>query len=170
VGDVASEREALGYLVVLLGLGRRYYGARDLGVGEEVVVEVELEGNDAQGAILLEVAQLRAPGGAICLPFRLSMSDVACGAKLTVVHHLRAQHQAFAALLRPLRIDVGSDWVDAVVGQRVAARGELFAASRDVFGAEDAGSRRQDRLLEEAAIQHLHGAVRRRGEHVVSGH
>jgi hypothetical protein len=74
MGDVAGEREALGYLIVLLGLGWRYDGARDLGVGEEVVVEVELEGNDAQRAVLLEVAQLRAPGGAICLPFRLSMS------------------------------------------------------------------------------------------------
>jgi hypothetical protein len=74
MGDVAGEREALGYLIILLCLGRRYYGTRDLGVGEEVVVQMELEGNDAQRAILLEVAQLRAPGGAICLPFRLSMS------------------------------------------------------------------------------------------------
>jgi hypothetical protein len=56
MGDVAGEREALGYLVILLGLGWRYDGARDLGVGEEVVVEVELEGNDAQRAVLLEVA------------------------------------------------------------------------------------------------------------------
>jgi hypothetical protein len=96
--------------------------------------------------------------------------DVACGAKLTVVEHLRAQHQALAALLRALCIYVGSDWVDAVVGQCVAARGELFAAPRDVLGAKDAGSRREDGLLEEAAVQHLHGAVRRRGEHIVRGH
>jgi hypothetical protein len=74
MGDVSSERETLWYLIILLGLWRRYYGARDFGVGKVVVVEVELEGYDAQRAVLLEVAQLRAPGGAICLPFRLSMS------------------------------------------------------------------------------------------------
>jgi hypothetical protein len=96
--------------------------------------------------------------------------DVACAIKLTVVDHLRAQHQALAALLRPLRIYIRSDGVYAVVGQRVAARGELLAASRDILGAEDAGRRREDGLLEEAAVQHLHGAVRRRGEHVVRGH
>jgi hypothetical protein len=74
VRNMASQREALGYLVILLRLGRRYYGARDLRVCEEVVVEVELEGYDAQSAVLFEVAQLRAPRGAICLLFRLSMS------------------------------------------------------------------------------------------------
>ncbi len=74
VGDMAGEGEALGDLVVVLLLGWGNGCARDLGVGEVVVVEVQLEGNDAEGAVLLEVAQLRAPGSAICLPFRLSTS------------------------------------------------------------------------------------------------
>ena len=41
---------------------------------------------------------------------------------------------------------------------------------RDVFGVEDAGSGGGDRLLEEAAIQHLHGTRRRGSKHVVGGH
>jgi hypothetical protein len=67
VGDVAGEREALGYLIVGLGLWRGDGCAGDLGVVEVVVVEVELVGYDAQCAVLLEVAQLRGPCGSICL-------------------------------------------------------------------------------------------------------
>jgi hypothetical protein len=72
--DMSSQRKTLRYLVILLRLRRWYYGARDLGVCEEVVVEVELVGYDTQCAILLEVAKLRTPCSPICLLFRLSMS------------------------------------------------------------------------------------------------
>jgi hypothetical protein len=47
VSNVAGEREALGYLIVVLGLGRRDGCARDFGVGEVVVVELQLVGYDA---------------------------------------------------------------------------------------------------------------------------
>jgi hypothetical protein len=67
VGDVAGEREALGYLIVLLGLGWGDGCAGDLGVVEVVVVELELVGYYAQRAILLEIAQLRGPCCSICL-------------------------------------------------------------------------------------------------------
>lgn len=72
VGDMAGEGKALGYLVVVLGLWRGNGGARDLRVGEVVVVEVQLVGDDAQGAVLLEVAQLRRPCSRICLGSGLS--------------------------------------------------------------------------------------------------
>ena len=72
VGDVAGQCEALGYLVVVLLLGRGDGCACNLRVGEVVVVEVQLVGDDTERAILLEVAQLRAPCGSICLRFRLS--------------------------------------------------------------------------------------------------
>jgi hypothetical protein len=55
VGDVSSEGKALGYLVVVLGFGRRYYGARDLRVCEEVVVEMQLEGYYPECAFLFKV-------------------------------------------------------------------------------------------------------------------
>ncbi|KAF1912374.1 kinesin [Ampelomyces quisqualis] len=73
VGDMAGQREALGNLVVVRRVGRRDDGAGDVRVGEEGVVEAQLEGDDAQGAGLLEVAQRRAPRGAIWRPVRLSM-------------------------------------------------------------------------------------------------
>lgn len=43
---------------------------------------------------------------------------------------------------------------------------EVDSHARDVFRAEDAGGRCRNRLLEERAIQHLHGAVDGRGKHV----
>lgn len=79
VSDMAGQREALGYFVVVLLLGRGDGCARDLRVRKIVVVEMQLVWNDAEGAILLQVAQLRAPCGTICLPFRLSTSGHCVG-------------------------------------------------------------------------------------------
>lgn len=78
-----------------------------------------------------------------------------------------SQKQAFCSFGRSFRIGVSSYRVHPVVWERVLAGGEFLAASRYVFGVEDAGSRGGDGLLEEAAIQHLHGAVHGRREHVV---
>ena len=47
VGDVAGEGETLGYLIVVDGLGWGDGCARDFGVGEVVVVELQLVGYDA---------------------------------------------------------------------------------------------------------------------------
>jgi len=47
VSDVAGEGEALRYLIVVDGLGWGDGRARDLGVGEVVIVELQLVGNDA---------------------------------------------------------------------------------------------------------------------------
>jgi hypothetical protein len=74
VGNMAGEGKALGDLVIVLGLWRGDGGARNLRVGEVVVVEVQLVGYYAQCAVLLEVAQLRGPCGSICL-----VSDSALG-------------------------------------------------------------------------------------------
>jgi hypothetical protein len=167
---MAGKRKALRYLVIVLLLWRRYYGARNLGVGKEVVVEVQLEGYDAQCAGLFEVAQLRAPRGSICLRSDSACQDVACSEQRTVVEHLGPQQQTFDALLRPVGVWVWPDWIQAIMCECVETRGEFFSASRDVFGVEDAGSGGGYRLLEEAAVQHLHGAVHRRREHVSRGH
>lgn len=78
----------------------------------------------------------------------------------------RAQQQTLDARLRSLSVRVGAHRVDAIVGERVPAGGELLAASRNVLGVEDAGGGGGDGFLEEAAVQHLHGAVDGRGEHV----
>ena len=94
--------------------------------------------------------------------------DVAWASRLTVVDNLRLQDEALATLLCPLRIGVGSDRLYAVVGQRVPAKLQLFAAACNVLGLEDSRRGCGDRLLEEAAVQHLHGAVHGRREHVVS--
>jgi hypothetical protein len=94
--------------------------------------------------------------------------DVAWAGRLTVVDYLRLQDEALAALLCSLRIGVGSDRQYAVVGQRVPAELQLFAAACNVLGLEDSRRRCGDRLLEEAAVQHLHGAVHGRREHFVS--
>jgi hypothetical protein len=83
------------------------------------------------------------------------------------VDDLRAQEKALAALLRSIGVGVWPDWIDAVVGQRVVSGGEFLAAARNVLGVEDAGGRGGDGLLEEAAVEHLHGAVDGRREHVV---
>jgi hypothetical protein len=64
---MAGEREALRYLIVVLGLGWGDRRAGYLGVGEVVVVEVQLVGYYAQGAVLLEVAEFRGPCCSICL-------------------------------------------------------------------------------------------------------
>jgi len=50
------------------------------------------------------------------------------------------------------------------------ACGELFAASRDVLGVENAGSARRDCFLEEALVQNFHCPVHRRCKHVGGGH
>jgi hypothetical protein len=96
--------------------------------------------------------------------------DVACSAELTIVYHLGPQHQAFATVLRPLRVYVRSDWVYAIVWQRIVARSQVFSTSRDVFGTEDAGSGRIDCLFEEALVQDLHGPSQWGRKHVVCGH
>lgn len=101
--------------------------------------------------------------------FRLSTSDTPPGTKLTTVHHFRSQQQTLAALLCVLCIGVCPYRVYAVGGEGVAPRTQLLAASRDVLGAEDAGGRGGDGLPEEAAVQHLHGAVDRRREHIGGG-
>jgi len=74
VGDVARLREARRQLVVAGRLRRGDDGGRDLGISEAVVVELQLVRDDADGALLLELLQLRAPRIPICLVFRLSIS------------------------------------------------------------------------------------------------
>jgi hypothetical protein len=64
---MAGEREALRYFIVVLGLGWGDGCAGDLGVGEVVVVEVELVGYYAQCAVLFEMTQFRGPCCPICL-------------------------------------------------------------------------------------------------------
>lgn len=44
MSNVASEREALGYLIVALLLGRGDDGGGDFGIGEVLVVELKLVG------------------------------------------------------------------------------------------------------------------------------
>ena len=90
VGDMAGQREALRDLVVILLLGWGDGRAGDLRVREVVVVEVQLERDDAEGSVLLEVAQLRAPCCSICLSFRLSTSGRCLGQQA----YRRGQSQA----------------------------------------------------------------------------
>ena len=85
------------------------------------------------------------------------------------MQNLGPQNQALAAPLRTLFAGVRPYGHDAVPAQRVVALVELFAAARDVGLIEDAGGRRGDRLVEEGAVEHPHGAVYRRREHV-GGH
>jgi hypothetical protein len=84
------------------------------------------------------------------------------------VDYLRLQDEALAALLCARCVGVRPHGLDAVVGQRVPAELQLFAAACNVLGLEDSRRRCGDRLLEEAAVQHLHGAVHGRREHFVS--
>lgn len=89
VGDMAGEGEAGGQLVVVLGLRRRDDGGCDLGVGEVVVVEVQLVGDDADGAGLLELLELGAPRVPICLVSDSAFPGAAGGGHRTVVEHPR---------------------------------------------------------------------------------
>jgi hypothetical protein len=82
VGDVARLCEARGQLVVIGLFRRRDDGRRYLGIGEAVVVELQLVRNDADGAILLELLELRAPRVSICLVFRLSISRSRVGGRV----------------------------------------------------------------------------------------
>lgn len=57
-----------------------------------------------------------------------------------------SQKQAFCSFGRSFRIGVSSYRVHPIVWERVLAGGEFLAASRYVFGVEDAGSRGGDGL------------------------
>ena len=77
-----------------------------------------------------------------------------------------SQEEALAAPLCSLGIGICSDGIDAAVDECVAASGQLCAAARDVFVGDDAGGGGGDSLAEEGAVEHLHGAVHWRREHV----
>lgn len=87
----------------------------------------------------------------------------------TVVDDFWPQEKTLSTLLRSFRVWVCSYGTKATVGEGVSTDSQLFAAARDVFCVEDAGRGGEDCFLEEAAVQHLHGAVHRRGEHVGIG-
>ena len=173
VGDMARQGEAGGDLVVVLLLGRRYDGTGDLRVGEVVVVQVQLEGNDADGAGLLELLQTGAPGVSICLRSGSVRYDGAGGVAMsrTVVQHFWLEDQALDTPGSAVGVRVVAHAVEARL-QGVAAPVEGVAHAGNVPGVEDAGGRGGDGALEECAVQHLHGAVDGRCEHVggVVGH
>ena len=82
-----------------------------------------------------------------------------------------SQKQAFCSFGRSFRIGVSSYRVHPIVWERVLAGGEFLAASRYVFGVEDAGGGGWYGLLEKAAVQHLHGSIDGWSKHIVDfGH
>lgn len=183
MGNVTRLGEAGGDLVFVLLLGWGYDGIRDLRVVEVVVVELQLEGNDAHGASLLELLEVGAPGVSICPcsdsiqvlisicacsdPARHGMGGAAGGVAVsrTVVQHFWLEDQAFLAFGRARRLRVYAHAVEAGL-QGVVAAVEGTAHTGNVSGVEDAGGRGGDGALEEGAVQHLHGAVDGRCEHV----
>jgi hypothetical protein len=74
VCDVAGLGEARGQLIVVGLLRRRNDGGGDFCIGKVVVVEMQLVGDNADSAILLEFLEFCAPRVPICLVFRLSIS------------------------------------------------------------------------------------------------
>jgi hypothetical protein len=143
-----------------------YDGREDLRVCVVAVVQVELEGYEADGTAALEVLQLRAPCVWIWLCSDSAFTDVVWRVRATVVKNLGSQHDALPSCFCLLFVGVGLDGCDAIHIQHLARFEELGAASRYVFGVEDAGGGCRYGAGEEGAVEHPHGAVDRRGCHV----
>lgn len=84
----------------------------------------------------------------------------------TVVNNFWSQNQALYPFLRFLYVWVRPYGVYPCGIQGIMACDKLFSATRDVLGVEDARGGGGDGFAEETAVQHLHGAVDGRGEHV----